>query len=228
MKNLEKLRDRMIERHLKARGIKDPAVLHAMREVPREAFVPESMATSAYEDAPLPIGQGQTISQPYIVAVMTELLEPSEDDRVLEIGTGSGYAAAVLSRIVVEVYTVERYRDLAETAKARFRRLGYGNIQVLHSDGTLGWPENGPYDAIVVTAGAPEVPQPLKDQLAVGGRLVIPIGSSRTQELMQIRRTAQDTYKEKYLFGVRFVPLVGTAGWKLKADALTPPQDSLR
>jgi protein-L-isoaspartate(D-aspartate) O-methyltransferase len=213
MKKLEKLRDTMIERHLKARGVKNPAVLQAMRQVPREQFVPQSLAEFAYEDAPLPIGRGQTISQPYIVAQMTQLLEPSKDDRVLEIGTGSGYAAAILSRIVAEVYTIERFKDLAEIAKRRFRQLGYDNIHVRHSDGTLGWPEHGPYDAIVVTAGAPEVPQPLKEQLAVGGRLVIPTGASRAQELVRVRRTAEDAFEEEGLFSVRFVPLVGAAGW---------------
>jgi protein-L-isoaspartate(D-aspartate) O-methyltransferase len=162
----------------------------------------------------LPIGQGQTISQPYIVAAMTELLEPSPEDRVLEIGTGSGYAAAILSRIVAEVYSVERLEELAEAAKNRFRRLGYDNIHVLCSDGTLGWPEHAPYDAVVVTAGAPHIPHPLKEQLAVGGRLVIPTGSSRAQELMRIRRTAEDEYEQEDLFAVRFVPLVGAAGGK--------------
>ena len=208
MRDLEKLRDMMIENHLKARGIKDPAVLQAMRDVPREAFLPESMAEFAYEDSPLPIGQGQTISQPYIVAVMTELLELSEGARVLEIGTGSGYAAAVLSRIAAHVFTVERHADLAEAAQNRFRRLGYDNIHVRLSDGTLGWHQHAPYDGIVVTAGAPDVPQPLKEQLAVGGRLVIPTGSSRAQELRRIRRTAEDAFEEEDLFSVRFVPLV--------------------
>jgi protein-L-isoaspartate(D-aspartate) O-methyltransferase len=214
MKSLEKLREIMIERHLKGRGVKDPAVLNAMREVPREAFLPEDMAEFAYEDSPLPIGRGQTISQPYIVAVMTELLEPSKDDRILEIGTGSGYAAAILSRIARDVYTIERYADLANTAKEHFRELGYDNIHVLCGDGTLGWPEHAPYDAIVVTAGAPAVPDPLKEQLAVGGRLVIPTGSSYAQQLMRIRRTAPDNYEQENLIGVRFVPLVGAKGWK--------------
>jgi protein-L-isoaspartate(D-aspartate) O-methyltransferase len=214
MKNLEKLRNIMLEHHLKARGIKDRAVLQAMEEVPREAFLPESMAEFAYEDSPLPIGQGQTISQPYIVAVMTELLELSKDARVLEIGTGSGYAAAILSRIAAQVYTIERYEDLAEAAENRFRRLGYDNIHVLRSDGTFGWPEHSPYDGIVVTAGSPDVPQALKAQLAVGGRLVIPTGSSRAQKLRRIRRTAEDDFKEEDLFSVRFVPLVGAAGWQ--------------
>jgi protein-L-isoaspartate(D-aspartate) O-methyltransferase len=211
MKNLAKVRDTMIERHLKARGVKNRAVLQAMREVPREAFIPENMAPFAYEDSPLPIGQGQTISQPYIVAVMTELLELSATDRVLEIGTGSGYAAAVLSRIAGEVYTVERHGDLAAAAGETIRRLGYDNVHVLHSDGSLGWPEHAPYDAVAVTAGARQVPQPLKEQLAVGGRLVIPTGSRRAQKLIRIRRTAKDAYEQADLLGVRFVPLIGAA-----------------
>ena len=214
MKNFEKPRDRMIERHLKARGIRDSAVLEAMRSVPREAFLPESMADAAYEDTPLPIGHGQTISQPYIVALMTALIEPAKADRVLEIGTGSGYGAAILSRIVGKVYTAERHQDLAETAENRFRRLGYDNIRVRHGDGSLGWPEHAPYDGIVVTAGAPDVPQELKAQLAVGARLVIPTGSVHTQKLRRIRRTAEDAFEEEDLLSVRFVPLVGTASWQ--------------
>jgi protein-L-isoaspartate(D-aspartate) O-methyltransferase len=224
MNELEKKRHTMIEHQLKARGIKDRAVLQAMREVPRHAFLPESMAGLAYEDSPLPIGRGQTISQPYIVAMMTELLELSPDARVLEIGTGSGYAAAVLSRISSQVFTIERYEELAASAENRFRRLGYDNIRVLSSDGSLGWPEHAPYDGIVVTAGSPDVPQPLKEQLAVGGRLVIPTGSSRAQELRRIRRTAEDAFEEEALFGVRFVPLVGAAGWQesQRQNRLTP------
>jgi protein-L-isoaspartate(D-aspartate) O-methyltransferase len=214
MQNLDRTRDIMIEKHLKARGVRNPAVLEAMREVPREEFVGEAMAEFAYEDSPLPIGEGQTISQPYIVAVMTEMLEPSGGDRILEVGTGSGYAAAILSRIVQEVYTVERHRDLAQTAQERLRRLGYDNIYVRRADGTLGWPEHAPYDAILVTAAGPDVPQPLKEQLAVGGRLVVPTGSSRTQQLVRIRRTTDNDYEHEDLLGVRFVPLVGAAGWQ--------------
>jgi protein-L-isoaspartate(D-aspartate) O-methyltransferase len=214
MQNLDRMRDIMIEKHLKARGVRNPAVLEAMRDVPREEFVGDAMAEFAYEDSPLPIGEGQTISQPYIVAVMTEMLEPSGGDRVLEVGTGSGYAAAILSRIVGEVYTVERHRQLAEVAVARFRRLGCTNIRVRQGDGTLGWPEHAPYDAILVTAAAPKVPQPLKEQLAVGGRLLVPTGSSRTQQLVRIRRTTGNDYEQENLLGVRFVPLVGAAGWQ--------------
>jgi protein-L-isoaspartate(D-aspartate) O-methyltransferase len=193
--------------------VQNPAVLNAMREVPREEFVGEAMVEFAYEDSPLPIGEGQTISQPYIVAVMTEMLEPSKNDRILEIGTGSGYAAAILGRIVAEVFTVERHRKLADTAEERFRRLGCDNIHVQHGDGTLGWPEHAPYNAILVTAGAPGVPQPLKEQLAVGGRLVIPTGSSRTQQLTRIRRTTENDFEQETMIRVRFVPLVGAEGW---------------
>ncbi len=216
MVNIDRLRKIMIENHLMARGIGDPAVLRAMEEVPREKFLPDTMVEFAYEDSPLPIGEGQTISQPYMVAVMTQLLELDKDDRVLEVGTGSGYAAAILSRIVDDVYTVERHRSLADAAKEKFDRLGYGNIHVLHGDGTLGWPENAPYDAIVVTAGAPDVPESLLKQLAVGGRLVIPAGSEYTQELVRIRRIAEDEYEREEQFSVRFVPLVGAEGWKEK------------
>jgi protein-L-isoaspartate(D-aspartate) O-methyltransferase len=162
----------------------------------------------------LPIGEGQTISQPYIVALMTEALELTPDDRVLEIGTGSGYAAAVLSRIARQVYTVERHSSLARAAEARFRRLGYDNIQVHVGDGTLGWVEHAPYDGIVATAGGPAVPQPLLDQLKRGGRLVIPVGRfPQLQELVRVRRLSKEGYRREELGSVRFVPLVGQAGW---------------
>jgi protein-L-isoaspartate(D-aspartate) O-methyltransferase len=213
MKKLDEVRKRMVDNHLKARGVRDAAVLRAMQEVPREKFLPETMAELAYEDSPLPIGEGQTISQPYIVAVMAELLQLKKDDRVLEVGTGSGYAAAVLGRIAQEVYTVERHAELADTAEKVFRRLGYDTIHVLRGDGSLGWPEHAPYDAIAVTAGAPEVPASLKRQLAVGGRLVIPIGSNRSQELVRVRRIGEDEYERQDHFRVRFVPLVGVEGW---------------
>jgi protein-L-isoaspartate(D-aspartate) O-methyltransferase len=204
----------MVENQLIARGIEHPAVLRAMAGVPREEFVPGDWVEHAYADSPLPIGKEQTISQPYIVAVMTEALEPSPGDRVLEIGTGSGYAAAVLSRIVDEVYSIERHGSLADTARARYEALGYDNVHVLHSDGTLGWPEHAPYNGIVVTAGGPAVPDPLLAQLAMGGRLVIPVGSTPTvQELVRVRRIAEDDYRREYLGAVRFVPLVGERGW---------------
>lgn len=213
MKYFARLRQEMVEKQLVARGIRDPAVLAAMRQVPRERFVPANMADHAYEDSPLPIGEGQTISQPYIVALMIEAMELSSGDRVLDIGTGSGYAAAVLSRIAAEVYTVARYHTLAAADK-RLRQLGFHNVHVLHADGTLGWPEHAPYDAIEVTAGGPEVPQPLLEQLAVGGRLVMPTGSSPgSQTLERVRRVSAEEIREEHLGAVRFVPLVGAAGW---------------
>lgn len=207
-------RETMIREDLIGRGVHDPAVLAAMRETPREFFVDEGLQDLAYEDRPLPIAGGQTISQPYIVAYMTETLELAGTDRVLEIGTGSGYAAAVLSRIVATVHTVERLADLAGSARQRFEMLGYTNIVVHEGDGTLGWPEQAPYDAIVVTAAAPKVPKPLLDQLAIGGRLVIPVGSyADLQTLMRVRRTGEHDYRTEELCGVRFVPLIGAAGW---------------
>ena len=206
-------RREMVERQLAGRGIRDPRVLEAMGTVPREAFVPERLAEFAYEDSPLPIEADQTISQPYIVAWMAEALELQPGERVLEIGAGSGYAAAVLSRVAGEVYTVERHGDLAERARERCRELGYHNVHVLHGDGTLGWAEHAPYDAIVVAAGGPDVPRPLLDQLAPGGRLVIPVGRDpRLQELVRVRKVNEHTEREN-LGGVRFVPLVGEAGW---------------
>lgn len=214
VKNLADRREIMMNDHLLARGIRDPAVLRAMREVPREAFVAEGMEEFAYDDYALPIDEGQTISQPYIVAYMAESLELSAADRVLEIGTGSGYAAAVLSRIVSTVYTVERLAGLARSARQRLEMLGYGNIHVLEGDGTLGWPEHAPYDAIVVTAGAPDLPKPLLSQLSVGGRLVIPVGATPyLQILVRVRRVSAEEYRSEELCPVRFVPLIGVAGW---------------
>lgn len=207
-------RNLMIREHLLGRGIRDQAVIRAMREVPREAFIAADLAGVAYEDHPLPIAGGQTISQPYIVAYMTQALELSGTDRVLEIGTGSGYAAAVLGRIVTTVYSVERLGGLAQSAGKRLERLGYTNIIVHEGDGTLGWPEHAPYDAIVVTAGAPQVPRPLLEQLALGGRLVIPVGSySDTQMLVRVRRAGDRDYRTEELCAVRFVPLLGASGW---------------
>jgi protein-L-isoaspartate(D-aspartate) O-methyltransferase len=217
MKTLAYQRDFMIREHLMSRGIRDRAVLEAMRDVPREEFIDGRMLEKAYEDHPLPIAEGQTISQPYIVAYMTEALELKPSDRVLEIGTGSGYAAAVLSRIATTVYSIERLRGLAQGARERFERLGYRNIVVHEGDGTLGWPEHAPYDAIVVTAGAPKVPQPLLDQLAIGGRLVIPVGRSYdVQMLLRVRRVTEGDWHSEELCGVRFVPLIGAAGWMIK------------
>jgi protein-L-isoaspartate(D-aspartate) O-methyltransferase len=216
MAELNKLRQEMVSRQLMARGIQDPDVLRAMAEVPREAFVPQHLQRMAYVDSPLPIGEEQTISQPYIVALMTEAMEVSEGDRVLEIGTGSGYAAAVLGRIAAEVYTVERHASLARRAQGRLEKLGYDNVHVRHGDGTLGWAAHAPYNAIVVTAGGPQVPEPLLEQLAIGGCLVIPIGPSHySQELVRIHRTSETNYHRENLGAVRFVPLVGSEGWEV-------------
>jgi protein-L-isoaspartate(D-aspartate) O-methyltransferase len=211
--SFEELRGRMVETQIAERGVRDPAVLAAMRKVPREKFVPPRLADEAYDDGPLPIGQGQTISQPYIVALMTEALRLGPRDRVLEIGTGSGYAAAVLAEITAEVYTIERVAPLAESARQRLADVGYASVHVHCGDGTLGWPEHAPYDAIVVTAGGPTVPKALLDQLAVGGRLVMPVGRGWGQELVRVVRKAADDYDYENLGGVAFVPLIGAQGW---------------
>lgn len=211
----------MVHEQVESRGIRDPAVLRAMREVPREAFVPEDQREFAYRDSPLPIAAGQTISQPYIVALMAAALELAPEDRVLEVGTGSGYAAAVLSRIAVQVYTIERHAELAERAARVLERLGYDTVHVRQGDGTQGWAEHAPYDGIVVAAGGPEVPEALLAQLAVGGRLVIPVGPTpRLQELVRITRVSEDEYRREDLGGVRFVPLVGAQGWEERAGGL--------
>jgi len=214
MRNLDIRREIMIERDLKGRGIYDPQILAAMREVPREEFVPADLIEHAYEDHPLPIDEGQTISQPYMVAYMAESLELSPTDRVLEIGTGSGYSAAVLSRLVAEVYTVEHFNALAESAGERLQRLRFDNVRIFVGDGTLGWPELAPYDAIVVTAGAPRVPEPLLEQLVIGGRLVVPVGPNRfVQTLIRVHRAKAGEYRQENLMAVQFVPLIGAAGW---------------
>lgn len=208
-------RDRafMVARHLGARGITDPQVLRAMGEVPREAFVSEPLAEFAYEDAPLPIEAGQTISQPYIVARMVELAELRPGDNVLEVGAGSGYAAAVMGRIADKVYAIERHEELARLAQAREAKLGYDNVEIICADGTKGWPEAAPFDAIMVSAGGPKIPETLKQQLAVGGRLVIPVGRDIHQTLMLVRRTGEDTFEQEDHGAVTFVPLIGEEGW---------------
>jgi len=204
----------MVERQIAHRGVRSELVLSAMKAVPREPFLPEELWEFAYEDAPLPIAEGQTISQPYIVAMMTEALGLQGGEKVLEIGTGSGYAAAILSQIAADVYTVERIGRLAKESAARLAELGYSNVHVLHGDGTLGWPQHAPYDAIVVAAGGPEVPESLKAQLAIGGRLVIPVGADRgLQELLRVVRVSEHEYTTEELADVRFVPLVGVEGW---------------
>jgi protein-L-isoaspartate(D-aspartate) O-methyltransferase len=206
-------RQRMVETQLRHRGIRDPRVLEAMGRVEREALVSPELAEFAYDDRPLPIAAGQTISQPYIVALMAEALEIEPGDRVLEIGTGSGYAAAVLAELADRVYTVERHAELARTAQARLAALGYDNIEVLCGDGTRGWPEHAPYQAIAVAAGGPEAPPALLEQLAVGGRLVIPVGPQRIQRLVRITRLSETELQREDLGGVRFVPLIGEQGW---------------
>ena len=222
MSKFEDLRKQMIDYQLAARGLRDTTVLNAVDAVPREEFVPTELVEFAYSDSPLPIEAGQTISQPYIVALMTAALELKPGERTLEVGTGSGYAAAVLAEIAGEVYTIERHKILADTARQRLQNLGYKNIQVLYGDGTLGWPEHAPFDAIIVAAGGPEVPDTLKKQLAIGGRLIIPVGFSlRTQKLLRVRRISEDEYLEEDLGGVRFVPLIGAAGWE--DETATPP-----
>ncbi|KQK31886.1 protein-L-isoaspartate O-methyltransferase [Bosea thiooxidans] len=204
----------MVEFQLVGRGIRDARVLAAMRQVPREAFVASGLADLAYEDAPLPIAEGQTISQPFIVALMAEAAEIKARDRVLEVGTGSGYAAAVISRIAAKVFTIERYPALAQGAEARLREFGYDNIAVRTGDGTLGWPEEAPFDAILVTAGGPDAPPALKRQLAIGGRLIVPVGpGEREQRLLKLVRRGDDAFERKDLGGVLFVPLIGEQGW---------------
>jgi len=202
----------MVERQLKARGIGNEHVLRAMGEVPRERFVPERLREFAYEDGPLPIGEEQTISQPYIVALMIEAADVAPGDRVLEVGAGSGYAAAVMSRIADEVYAIERHRTLAEAAQRRLLDIGYDNVAVIAGDGSLGLPDKAPFDAILVAAGGDKVPEPLKRQLAVGGRLVVPVGGETLQDLLCVTRTGEDSWSEDNLGGVRFVPLIGRHG----------------
>ncbi len=203
----------MVERQLIPRGIKDRAVIRAMQTVPRHLFVPSSVKEFAYKDAPLPIGEGQTISQPYIVALMTQVALLTENSIVLDIGTGSGYAAALLSRIVKQVYSIERLDLLANKAKKRFKTLGYDNISVSIGDGTLGLKEHAPFDAIIVTAGAPNIPHELCEQLSCGGRLIIPIGGSAHQELLCIRYAESGELLKEQIEHVRFVPLIGKEGW---------------
>jgi protein-L-isoaspartate(D-aspartate) O-methyltransferase len=220
-------RDQMIERYLVHRGIRSMPVLEAMRAVPRERFLPPGLEEFAYADAPLPIAEGQTISQPYIVAMMTEALELEGGETVLEVGTGSGYAAAVLAHIAGEVYTVERIGQLAEKAASVLSNLGIANVHILHGDGTLGWPEHAPYDAIVVAAGGPQVPETLKLQLKIGGRLVIPVGRDRrVQELVRVLRTGPNEYTTEELADVRFVPLLGAEGWAAPSRPRLVPKEA--
>ncbi|MCA1660642.1 MAG: protein-L-isoaspartate(D-aspartate) O-methyltransferase [Novosphingobium sp.] len=205
-------REAMVERHLAARGIRDPGILAAFREVPREDFVPENLREFAYDDGPLPIGEGQTISQPYIVAAMIEAAEIARGDVVLEVGGGSGYAAALISRIADRVFAIERHKPLADAAELRLARLGYDNVTIIAADGSGGLPDEAPFDAILVAARGPEVPEALKRQLKVGGHLVIPVGGEDVQKLCRITRTGEDRWDSSDLGAVRFVPLIGTHG----------------
>lgn len=208
-----RLRDEMVRKQIEARGVTDPKVLAAMRKVPRHLFVSEALRDQAYGDFPLPIGEQQTISQPYIVAEMTQALQPNENDRVLELGTGSGYQAAILSEIVFRVYTIERIHPLLIKARKLFDRLQYHNIVTRYSDGTSGWENESPFDAIVVTAGSPKIPDTLISQLAAGGRLVIPVGDQFSQELIKVYKDEHGIHKTN-LGGCRFVKLVGEHGWR--------------
>ena len=207
-------RERMVARQLADRGIVDARVLEAMRRVPRERFVAPALRREAYDDGPLPIGVGQTISQPYIVALMIEAAQIGPDDRVLEVGAGSGYAAAVISLIARRVYAIERHERLADRARALLERLGYRTVELRCGDGSAGWPEAVPFDSILVAAGGPDVPPALRAQLVVGGRLVMPVGpDSHRQRLVKITRTGEGSFREADLGGVSFVPLIGVQGW---------------
>jgi protein-L-isoaspartate(D-aspartate) O-methyltransferase len=214
----------MIERQLVGRGIRDPRILQAMADVPREEFVLHELVEFAYDDTPLPIDEQQTISQPYIVALMLEALELTGTDVVLDVGTGSGYAAAVASRVAKEVYGIERHASLARAASERCTNLGYHNVHIRHGDGTRGWPAHAPFNAIMVAAGGPSIPEALRQQMAVGGRLVIPVGETpRVQNLLRVRRTSRDTWDEEDLGAVAFVPLIGEEGWQTQGpEAVTP------
>ncbi len=203
----------MVEDQIRARGIRNERVLATMERIPRHLFVPENLRRAAYEDRPLPIGEGQTISQPYIVALMTDLLDPRAGDRVLEVGAGSGYQAAILSELASEVISVERIPTVAAQARRNLAAAGCRNVEVILGDGTLGYPRKAPYQGIIVTAGTPEVPGPLVDQLADGGRLVAPVGSQGIQELVRLIREGKRIRRESH-GGVVFVPLIGEYGWK--------------
>jgi protein-L-isoaspartate(D-aspartate) O-methyltransferase len=206
-------REDMVQRQIERRGITDAGVLAAMRKVPRHLFVSEALRDQAYGDFPLPIGQQQTISQPFIVAEMTQALELKRDDRVLEIGTGSGYQAAILAEIVYRVYTIERINSLYINARRLFDQLKYHNILTRYSDGTTGWRDESPFDAIIVTAGSPSIPQVLVDQLGPGGRLILPVGSEHSQDLVRVFKDPEGEVHKTSLGGCRFVKLVGEYGW---------------
>jgi protein-L-isoaspartate(D-aspartate) O-methyltransferase len=210
--NFAKARQRMVDEQIASRGIRDLRVLNAMNKVPRHLFVEEALHGQAYNDYPLPIGEKQTISQPYMVALMTEALELKGDERVLEIGTGSGYQAAILAELAEWVYSIERLRSLANKARKLLDELNCYNVEIRVSDGTQGWKEKAPYQAITVTAGAPEIPEPLLDQLIPGGRLVVPVGDAFSQTLVRVIRT-KGGFKQEDMGGCHFVKLIGKHGW---------------
>ncbi len=203
----------MVEEQIISRGIKDEKLVAAMKKVPRHLFVEEALQSQAYTDHPLPIGEKQTISQPYMVALMTEALLLTGKERVLEIGTGSGYQTAILAELSEKVFSIERIRSLAIRARKLLYELGYFNVEIKIFDGTFGWTEENPFDAILVTAGSPDIPQPLIDQLAIGGRLVIPVGDALVQDLFRVTRTEEGVKKDD-LGGCRFVKLIGRYGWE--------------
>lgn len=207
-------RQQMVDTQLVKRGISDQRVLQAMRKVPRHLFIDSALWSQAYEDHPLPIGEKQTISQPYIVALMTEALHLLGHERVLEIGAGSGYQTAILAELAEQVYSIERLPAIAKNARKVLDKLQYKNIVITVSDGTIGWREHSPYDAIIVTAAAPHIPQPLFEQLKIGGRLVIPIGGEYSQDLMVYTKTGESSSEVENLGGCRFVKLIGSQGWK--------------
>ncbi len=213
--DLSKSRLRMVEEQIVGRGIKDPCVIAAMKKVPRHLFVEEALQGQAYSDHPLPIGEKQTISQPYMVALMTEALRLTGTETVLEIGTGSGYQTAILAECAKRVFSIERIRSLAVRARELLLKLGYSNIEVKFSDGTLGWMDESPFDAVIVTAGAPEIPQVLIDQLKNGGKMAIPVGDAYVQDLIRVTKT-EDGIKKEDLGGCRFVKLVGKHGWEVE------------
>jgi len=212
--NYANARRRMVERQVQGRGVSDSRIVEAMLQVPRHLFVEEALQGQAYSDYPLPIGEKQTISQPFIVAFMTAALHLRGGEKVLEIGTGSGYQAAVLARMGAKVYTVERFISLARRARKVLDAIGAGNVNICVSDGSAGWDSEAPFDAIIVTAGAPAIPEQYRRQLAIGGRLVIPVGQYGSQVLKRVTRTAVDDYHVEDLLDCRFVPLVGRFGWE--------------
>lgn len=217
MKRFEIARKRMVQEQIIARGISSPRVIETLLKIPRHLFVQEAMADQAYNDGALPIGEKQTISQPYMVALMSELLELKAQDHVLEIGTGSGYQTAVLASLCRRVWTIERIRPLAMQARKVLDALHLLNVNIKVGDGTLGWPEEAPFDAILVTAGAPAVPEALAQQLAPGGRLVIPVGDEASQTILRIRKEADGSLTSETGVGCRFVPLIGQQGWQTAA-----------